>query len=465
MEISSFETTTFSRRRVEKLNAASRSPLHVVKLLAPIAIIFGVIWMILTTSIAESVSSNVVGPVITPSRLLVGVTILLIVITPLVKGKKAVSEIPPMAPLPTRPTPAVVESHAVERQPEPITVARLAPEYVSNLAPIPSRFDSSMAGARRPSSVQHAPAPFVDDVHSTQRHEFTELLSDWARKLEDLFILPQVIQPLVQALEESDRMLSQYFGRFGFRLRHEAIVPGSPEPFGTISLSDRFLPNPVGTDPLVVAEWNRRQLLESLVNIPGFNSKYRDYVVGRLTTWATRSGLRFSYRHDARPDEEGPTDSHILSHILFTSFDTLLVSGFKDRYVVSASTGSSLMDEFETVFSSVRSSLGMYSNRVAWLEQSSRGPKTPIHFNVGTNQRIYGVAPGGGNLVEALCLFFFLLRRLSPSSAWVQIAHDKRVIIEAAIGGPDSGHVGLSASLFGGKKSSLSALPDLYRGH
>ena len=277
--------------------------------------------------------------------------------------------------------------------------------------------------------------------------------------------MPRVIIPLVNSLAESDRVLTEAFSRFGIRLSHEAVGPDS---IGVVCLADRYLPTPLSSDPAITAEWTKRQQLESIVNVPGFPRKCRDYVVGRIATWANRGGLRFGYRYDYKQEEDFPTDSHILAHVLCSSIDALTGGGFAGRYVVKASTSINLLDEFQTLFSSVGNAFGSghFSNRMVWLEQSTR-PGAPLHFNVGTNQKVYGVAPGGGNLIEAMCLFFFLLRRLSSSSAWVQLPHELRVAIEAAIGNADlSGS--LTGSLFnggGGPKPSAGALPDVFRGH
>jgi hypothetical protein len=465
-EISSFETSSFSRRQFEKAGARSKSPLQLIRAIGVALLIAGLIGSIWVLSMNNVVQSTPIGPVITPTRLLVIMTLCLIILTPVIRPKKLPVDVPLSRNSTGKPTPAAQQLHAPDEigHQEPINDAQETQRFISQYSP--EIIDLSRP-LRRLSPTHRASAPFVDDVHSTQRHEFTELLPVWARKMEELLIMPQIVVSLMNSLEESDRILSQCFARFGFRLSNESVSRVSTEPFGAISLSDRFLPNPVSNEPGIVAEWQRRQMLESLVNIPGYPAKYRDYVVGRIKHWATRGGIRFAYRHDTKPDESGPTDSHILSHLLFASLESLMGGGFRDRYVVTAQSGSFVMDEFQALFSSVRSNISgsSYGNRVAWLEQSAKSARGPVHFNVGTNQRVYGITPGGGNVIEALCLFFYLLRRLGSASGWVHLPHDIRVVIEAAIGCNDPVSGSLAGSFFGSKGSAMGALPDLYRGH
>ena len=466
MEISSFETTAFNKRRIDKLESVSRSPLQMLQNFLPIAMVFLLVAWFVRLMSEDGLPSVIGAPIITPSRLLVVVTIFMIVMTPMLKSKNAVS--PRKPEVQPKPIPQAPEPHAQQLVVSPMrTHQRSPPDFRRSLSPLRIRTEAPTPW-RSMTPSKHTPAPFVDDIHSTQKHEFTDSLPGWARKFEELLVMPQIITPLVNSLAESDNILTQCFSRFGLRLSHQLVASAGTEPFGVICLTDRFLPNPLGNDPAIVAEWQRRQLLESLVNIPGFESKYRDHVVGRIKTWANRGGLRFAYRHDSRPDDEGPTDSHILAHLLFASLDSLMGGGFRDRYVVTASSGLSIMDEFQTLFASVGNALGSghFSNRIVWLEQSSKIHGAPLHFNVGTNQRVYGVPPGGGNMIEAMCLFFFLLRRLSPTSAWVQLPHEIRAVVETALGTAEIPG-GLTGSFFNGSvpKSSVSALPDLYRGH
>ena len=478
MEISSFETTAFNRRRVEKVTTTSQLPVvWIRKLLAAgstIACIV-ILGIILKSNL---LSNSYTGHIITPSRLLVFLTVLLILATPMMKNRgKVVSHSPPSAPQSTRPTPAPVDSHLgmrreVQSPPRPLygvdsaldfgaqsapSVHRYTSQYMSGLASVPTRYDSAAApsGSRRSTAAHHPPAPFVDDVHGTQKHEFAELLPVWARKFEELLIMPQIVIPLVKSLEESDQLLSQVFTQFGLHLSCQGPTPGQ-QPGSVVYLTDRYLPNPLCNSPDINGLWQRRQLLESLLNVPGFPSHYREYIVSRITTWATRGGLRFSYRHDMRLDEFGPTDSHILAHLIFASLESLIGESFKDRFVINSvvsggSQSGSLSDEFQSLFSSIGSKASHHS-KIVWLEQTARqdgSVKQPLHFNVGTNQRVYGVQPGGGNLIEALCLFFHLVKRLSPTSLWIQIPREVRLVIEAAMGsfGQESGS--LTGGFFG----------------
>jgi hypothetical protein len=465
MEIEPFETSAFTKRRTDKLAAVSRSPLQVLSSVFPPLAGFVLIAFVMKLLSSDQPSAAISGPVITPGVVLVTITVGMIFITPMVKRKKSgVSS----TAVHSVPIPQVTEPHA---QSNPVRTEQFARPMLDHrlsldnrrpsLSPLASRLDTSTRW-RTSTAPRHAPAPFVDDIYAAQKHEYSDQMPVWARKFEETLMMPRVITPLVNSLAESDRILTDVFGRFGFRLSHESSsTVGSQSP-GVICLSDRFLPNPLSTDPAITAEWTKRQQLEALVNVPGFPKNCRDYVVGRITAWANRGGLRFGYRYDYKQQDDFPTDSHILAHVLFSSIDP----GFAERYVVKASSTMNLMDEFQTLFSSMGNAFGSghYSNRMVWLEQNTRSG-APLHFNIGTNQKVFGVAPGGGNMIEAICLFFFLLRRLSPSAQWVQLPHELRVSIEAAIGNVDlSGS--LAGSLFHSgvtPKATAGALPDLFR--
>jgi len=353
----------------------------------------------------------------------------------------------------------------MDRMSEQPPAMQASPHFSQSFAPIPTRYDSSLITPRKTmgalgSSSSPYPAPFVDDIHSVQKHEFSDLLPRWSRLLEEQIVMPQIIISFVRALEESDMHITHAFGSLGYRLGR---VPGT----GNICLTDRFLPPPLSSNQEMNALWQRRQLLEGLVNIPGFSyQQYRDYVVSRITVWASRGGIRFAYRPDTRPDEKGPTDSHILSHLLFSSLDTQMSNApgsntFNDRFVVetgTSRTGQVENDEFTSIFSNfgrrLLSSAGGAS-RMVWLEQTTNGA---VHFNVATNQKVYGVPPGAGNILEALCLFFHLLKKLSPQSVWVQIPHEIRITLEALLGGSGGASTSLSGGLVASGLSSTAAL-------
>lgn len=439
MDIGSFETSAFNRRQLEKMESMSKSPWANLKQIAFMGLVIavaGFLWSVLTGPFAIS---PLFGNVLTPNRFLVLLTISLIGITPILKRKKFVT-VSDVSPGVTRlggvsreviPANPMTPTSSIGRRGSD---SRMSPPQYVDMS-IPTRFDSSTL-RRAPAS----PAPFVDDIHSVQRHEFSDLLPVWARKFEDMIVMPHIIVPLVEALRESDRILSEVFIKFGFRLDSS----NSASSHGVVCLSDRFLPNPMCTVPEITALWNRRLTLENLLNIPSF-SPNREYVVERICAWSR--GIRYAYRPDFRSDESGPTDSHILSHLIFVSFDSQMGSNssFQEQFVVTSATskaGGGIVDEFQSLFG--RGSIRGQQSRVAWLEQSNtnRG----LHYNVGTHQKVYGVPAGGGNLIEALCLLFHLIRKLSPTTAWMQIPHEVRIALESiVITGPTGGLVtGLS---------------------
>jgi len=450
---------------MEKMDSIGRSPLRLVQSL--VYPTFGLVVMSVLAFFLSS-SSNVflpTGHILTPARLLVLLTIILIILTPLMRphGRPVHAPIARVA----QPSAYSVFPEARESaEPQAVVspgvpaVHRYSSEFVSNLAAVPSRFDvgAPQPGVSRRTSL-HAPAPFLDDVHSSQKHEYTDQLAQWARRLEESFIMPLIVRPLVQELEESDKQLSVIFQHFGVKLTQE---PSSKLDSSQVSLSDRYLPAPMSNDAQVANVWQKRQFLEAMLTLPNYPRRYRDYIFSRVSAWAHRGGIRFAYRHDLRPDEEGPTDSHILAHVVFSSFDQLLgLVGFRERYVSCSSrnaSGSATTDEFQSLFSSVmdaKKSLGLqHHSRVVWLEQHS----CPLHFNVGTNQRVFGIQGGGGNFIEALALFFFLLKQLSPVANWLQIPQNIRIAIEASVASPSL----TGTSLFSSSLSSLSYEP--YRG-
>lgn len=483
MEISSFETTAFSRRKMEKIDSESRSPIKYLRILvSPGFFLLGLVVVGLFVTINANTHIST-GHILTPGRFLVFMTITLILLTPSIRSRsKDSASVSLSTPSGSKPATAGFSDSRVSVEPSvspagPGMVRRYTSEFVAGLSSVPTRYDQerrqSSSVPRRPSGM-HAPAPFLDDVHSGQKHEYTVQLAQWARQLEDSLIMPLIVKPLVEELEQSDALLSQIFQHYGAKLTRGE--PSNKLDSSQVSLSDRYLPAPMSGDPQVVNVWQRRQLLEAMLTVQNFPRRYRDYIFTRLSTWAHRGGIRFAYRHDMRPDEEGPTDSHILAHVIFSSLDAMIGQhdpGFRARFVTTSASGSmavSSLDEFQTLFSSFGSSSKLHGahshSKVVWLEElvSASGANRrgqPLHFNVATNQRVFGIQAGGGNLIEALCLFFHLLKQLSPCANWVQLLpHNLRIVIEAAVGtgsSPDQTSSSLTGSFF----NSLSnpALP------
>ena len=474
MEISSFETSAFNRRQIERSASSGRSPIAIFQ-----SLVFTVGMIVVVVYLAYLLLSRVpsgtsTAKLLTPDRLLILITVVLIFLTPKLKQKRPIEahHVPDGKKVthvtqenvnvstPVKPLFSRMEHVREPSSPPGPSVHAVSPHVSQSFAPIPTRYDASFATPRKlVSNLASLAAPFVDDIHSVQKHEYTDLLPRWARGMEERVIMPLIIVPFVHALDESDRILNQVFAGVGLKLSYQE----TPQT-GSVCLSDRYLPSPFGSNAEVNALWQRRQMLEALVNIPNFPRSYREYVVGRIRSWASRGGLRFGYRHDTRPDEKGPTDSHILAHLLFASLDTHMstgggANGFKERFVVETSSvtnggqSSHMTDEFTSFFSG-RASGGMFHHggRVVWLEQSMRHPGAPLHFNVGTHQKVYGIQHGGGNILEAVCLFFHLLRKLSPTSTWIQIPHEIRITLETILGEEAS----LSGGLFSGLSSKAA---------
>jgi hypothetical protein len=487
MEIASFETSAFNRRQAERSSPSKRPFRHAILSIVPGANVVFLFGLACLVYLAQSVPSQIAGNIVTPNRLLVFVTVCLILITPYFKRKSVPTPIP-SPPQSVKPTPAPIPQidqqglfsgspdrpmFSQPRMDNAQPFHRYSSEFVSGLGPVPSRYDPGSAShAPGRSSMAYSPAPFVDDIQLTEKHEFTNILPEWARKFEELILSPLIIRKIVNNLEDSNRSLNEAFGRYSMRFS-QSTTPGRAEA-GVVYLGDRFLPAPLSQDQEIVNLWQRRQMIERLLEIPGFSSQYRPYVVDRITSWAHRGGLRFTYRYDQRKDEGGPTDSHILVHILFAFMDDQFGDSFQERFVTNSSIGTSSSGfhtfDFNTMFAGIANRTGHHS-KVVWLESVTkqesdvRGMKKPLHFNVGTNQRTYGIGPGGGNLIEAVCLFFHLLKRLGPSSIWMHIPPENRIPIESIVGSYGQEHGGLSGGLLiPGLSSSKPALGALHDG-
>ena len=473
MEIASFETSAFNRRQVERFETTGRSTAAVVRAVVVsgglVLVSVAMVYMLLS----RLPSSTFTSKLLTPDRLLIVITLVLIFLTPRLKQKRQiephhvhdgakVSHVPHehvISSTPMRPLFSRMEHVAETQSPMDASVRAVSPHVSQSFAPIPTRYDSAFTTPRKlVSNLASLAAPFVDDIYSVQKHEYTEYLPRWARSMEERVFMPLIIVPFVNALDESDRLLNQVFAGVGLKLSYQE----TPQT-GSVCLSDRYLPYPFGSNSEVNALWQRRQMLETMVNIPSFPRSYREYVVGRIRSWASLGGLRFGYRHDMRADEKGPTDSHILAHLLFASLDTHMstgggVNGFKDRFVVEtetlSKTANTVADEFTSFFSGRSSAGGAFHHggRVVWLEQTTRQQGPPLHFNVATHQKVYGIAQGGGNITEAMCLFFHLFRKLCPTSTWIQIPHEIRITLESILG--EESH---TTSLSGGLLSGLSS--------
>lgn len=495
MELSSFETSAFNRRQTERYATADRTWIALARVNLPRLI--AVVICACVAYVGSGMFSILnVGIVLTPDRLLVLITLFLILVTPFVKRQRKggqTSVHPPMAPANAAPV-----SQPASIQPQEYSMPSATPMFSSERQavsqyshPVPSRYDqpatlgASTGSTRRGaySLNSYSPAPFVDDIHSTAKHEYAETVPTWARGFEEKVLMPQIIIPFVKAMEESDMLLTLAFSQFGLKLATK-IEPKSTKAAvdstsSVVCLTDRFLPPLLAGYPEVVALWQRRQLLESLVTIPGYHqdNQFRDYIVSRIKLWAERGGVRFAYRPDNRPwseNHEGPTDSHILAHLVFSSFDAQMGiskgtygASFRDKYVSETASVSSasrfgtgrMQDlEFNALFGgdNMKSSGGFHHNKIVWLEQVS-GAGSVLHFNVGTNQKVFGIAPGAGNILEALCLFFHLLKKLSPNAGWIVFPHDLRMVLDSVL--IDNTDRLADASLSGGLLSSSGLNP------
>lgn len=490
MELSSFETSAFSRRQVERFETKDKAWLRRIRSAGAPIVGFGIVVSLGYITVSSVFSISHLGNILTPDRFLVLIVVFLIGVTPFVKQKRKRAEIPPppppMVPVASAQSVSPSREHNLPPQQPMFSNERMLAQYS---APVPSRFDQPMhlgiSSMSKP-MTRYAPAPFIDDVHSSPKHEFLELLPGWARLFEERILMPMIIRPFIQALDESDTQLTFLLSQVGYKLSTKRTTKNPlAQSDSVLTLSDRFLPTILDNRDDIKPIWHRRLLLESLVTVPEFHQEFmfRDYIVGRVREWAER-GVRFNYRPDYHPDSnlaDGPTDSHILSHLLFSSFDAQMgITGgefqaektFKAKYVSEKSRDSSSMlggRMRDLEFNSLFGDAGMKSahhNKMVWLEQIQANGKTgPIHFNVATHQKSFGVTPGAGNILEALCLFFHLLKKMSPSAVWHTFPHEMRIaldsILVASSGDSLTGGL-LSSGLMGSAQPSMPALGGFY---
>jgi hypothetical protein len=216
----------------------------------------------------------------------------------------------------------------------------------------------------------------------------------------------EIVEPLIQELEESDRLWQQALASRGWRFTTEAprqASPGMGPQVQELSVFERNLPlQLLQLNPQAADLWNRRQLMESYLLHPAFPPEQRPFVLARLREWRDR-GLANVMRSDARQHNQLPTDAHILENLIVKMLNISM--------------------DFESCFLGTPHAPPMAKHlgrpAVAYLRQVTDQtvlPKPAPHYEVMTPTKVWKFRPGGRNLFEALALLIHTLRRHNARS-------------------------------------------------
>lgn len=218
------------------------------------------------------------------------------------------------------------------------------------------------------------------------------------------FVDREIVEPLMRQLDESDQLWQQGLASRGIRFTTEAprlqgygLGPATQE----ISVFDRNLPRPLCDDPRAQEQWTFRQKLEGYLVHPTFEPAQRKYVLERLREWRQR-GVASAMRFDMRPNDFMPTDAHILENLVVKLLNLNL--DFINCFLASGNLPPPAKH------------LGQPP--VAYLRQvteQSTFPRPAPHYEVVTMQKTWQIRPGNNNILEALGLLLFALRRHSRS--------------------------------------------------
>lgn len=259
--------------------------------------------------------------------------------------------------------------------------------------------------------------PTEADVQDTYA-AFGMELQQWTPALL-AFVDREVVGSLVQMLDESDQVWLQALTPRGWRLTFEAprlAYPGVGPSAQELSVFDRHLPRPICDDPRAVELWKKRQVIEAYLMHPSFEPAQRSYVLDRLREWRQR-GLQNCMRADYRPNDQLPTDAHILENILFKMLNFHM--GFCSCFV--------------TVGPSPPTAKHLGQQSTAFLRQVTDQnvfPKPAPHYEVVTLHKVWRIRPGNANLLEALALLLQALRRHSHS--YQSFPQSLRTAVESA---------------------------------
>ena len=143
-----------------------------------------------------------------------------------------------------------------------------------------------------------------------------KMLPTWTTRLRSVMHM-HIVVPLVQKIAESDAQLATALNAIGWHLSYDNPQVRSRESFAPSDLSSRsvsvftrnlpmeLLQSPAG--PNLQAIWQTRQVLESYVNHPSFDTSQREMNLARIQEWARTT---MTVGELGRRPDGGPTVSH-----------------------------------------------------------------------------------------------------------------------------------------------------------
>jgi len=275
-------------------------------------------------------------------------------------------------------------------------------------------FSSSgmMGGSKQYTPIPQAPPEGMFSKHwsPSQGHtyditykEFPEII-EMGIKLSEL-LENAVIRPLLQKLEESDRLWETELNNVGMKfVTHDPTGrSGDRRNNAVVSVFDRFLPRQFASNQTATEAWAQRQGLECYFVHPDFPpGDCRQYVIHRLKDWIRR-GLRYGYRANEKDLQSGITDAHIVENLLVKMLDAH--GDFSKKYLYTPSVASTV-----TSFFGAWGGLGT-SSSVSLKSRKTGNNGDLLEYEVQTTDGVRTLKPGNTNIFEAFALFFLLKGR------------------------------------------------------
>lgn len=236
----------------------------------------------------------------------------------------------------------------------------------------------------------------------------------------------EILQPILRQIEQSDQDWQQHLPQIGWRLSFEPVrVQGVLSSFGfgssasqaqEVSVFMKTLPRPLCENARAAEMWAKRQQLEGFLLHPNFEPEQRQCVLERLRGWR-QQGLIAGMRADFRTSDAMPTDGHILENLLIQMLRNFL--------------------DFDGCFVGIGQEPPRNRHQgqapVAYLRQIANQaifPKPMPVYEVVTQQRVWRLRPGPGNLLEALAILLRSLR--SQPSTYLSFPPMLRTAVEGS---------------------------------
>lgn len=246
---------------------------------------------------------------------------------------------------------------------------------------------------------KHWSAPNSNNWEQTYK-EFPEVIEMGTQLME--LVEKSIINPLLQKLDESDRLWEQELGNVGLKLvAHDPTLrSGDRRDPSCVSVFDRFLPQRLACHQMAVDAWAQRQSLEVYFVHPSFPTSGRSHVIHRLRDWQRR-GLRYGYRCFEKDCNSGITDGHIIENLLVKMLDSH--GDFSKKYLHTPSLANSVSSLFGAWG-------GLGSQGTVFLKPARVGSDI-VEYEVQTADGVKKLKPGERNIFESFALFFLLKGR------------------------------------------------------